>query len=187
MKGARPIERDEIEKMRKAFTGQMKQRNLSLDDVLNEDGKIKDRLSVRRGNMKGKKSSRTVLLNMQAKKALKPWLRELYVRGYVHSDDYLFQSRDLENSPIQRAQAWKILDQTFKAAGLRGKMGTHAMRKTFANNVYNYFKDLVAQGEPIDAFRATSKALGHTDIKSTDQYLRFLTEDVDNAIMKVGV
>jgi integrase len=206
MKGARPIERDEIEKIRNAFTGQMKLRNqalfflgvntgfrisellsLTLDDVLNDDGKIKDRLSVRRGNMKGKKSSRTVLLNEQAKKALKPWLRDLYARGYVHSDDYLFQSRDLKNSSIQRAQAWKILDQAFKAVGLRGKMGTHAMRKTFANNVYNYFKDLVAQGEPIDAFRATSKALGHTDIKSTDQYLSFLTEDVDNAIMKVGM
>jgi site-specific recombinase XerD len=45
---------------------------------------------------------------------------------------------------ISREQAWRILTEAFAANELSGKLGTHAMRKTFANRMYDLLKhDLV--------------------------------------------
>jgi len=205
MRGSRPLELSEIKKVKKLFKGPMKNRNyalfilgantgfriseilsLRLEDVLEEDGQFKKRLTVFKRNMKGKKTSRTVLLNKAARDGILPWLKELTKMDIIHKDDCIFRSIR-GNYSISRTQAWKILTNTFREADLNGKLGTHSMRKTFANNIYKYFLIKVAAGEPLDAFRSTSKALGHSDIKSTDQYLSFLEEDVDKAIENVGV
>ena len=47
--------------------------SLTVGDVVS-NGKIKDRVTVQRRNMKGKKSSRTVLLHEEARQALKEYL-----------------------------------------------------------------------------------------------------------------
>jgi integrase len=211
--GSRPIHKDEIKRLRSAFRGQFKWRNmllfflgvntgfrisellsLTIGDVLEEDGTIKERITVLRRFMKktghGERNStvsRNVILNDYARQALKPWLRELQYLGYSHKTDFLFQSRTAGNKSIDRAQAWRVLRDAYRLVGMRGKLGTHAMRKTFANNVYSYFKEQAAKGEPVDVFRSTSKALGHGDIRSTDAYLSFCSEDIDDAICSVGV
>lgn len=206
MRGSRPISKKEVDGLRFAFVGRWKWRNMALffvgvntgfrvsellslriGDVIDEHGALVDRLVVRRGNMKGKKQSRSVLLNEYAKKALGPWLRELNYLGFVDRDDYLFQSRSIKNQAIDRVQAYRVLKKAFRFSGMRGTLGTHAMRKTFANNVYQHFLQRAAKGEPVDAFRATSKALDHTNITSTDQYLSFLSEDIDDAVTAAGV
>lgn len=155
---------------------------LTFADILDDNGEFKSLVAVSRKNMKGKRTSRSVHFNATAKRALKPWMAILKRRGIVHRTDFLFQSYSQTNKAISRVQAWRVLTAAYAAGELTGKLGTHAMRKTFANNVYNYFLSLVAKGEAVDAFRSTSKALAHADIKSTDQYLSFLTEDVDEAV-----
>lgn len=206
MKGARPLTKEEIERLRPLFTGKMGARNfalfffgantgyriseilsLTLGDILDEQGKIKNNVAVARRHMKGNKAGRVVLLNAGAKRALTPWLKELADRGYVHKNNYIFQSHRGTNCPISRVHAWRVLNTVYRSAGLTGTIGTHGMRKTFANNVYNHFLHQAASGKPVDAFRATSKALGHADIKSTDQYLSFRTEEVDEAINAIEV
>ncbi len=57
------------------------------------------------------------------------------------------------------------------------------MRKTFAAKVYQRLSQRRAAGEPVDPFRLTSKALGHKNLNSTDAYLSFLEEDIDDAIL----
>ena len=136
--------------------------------------------------MKGRKTSRTVLLNETAKSGLIPWLNQLQEKEIVHRDDYIFLSSRRKNAPIGRSQVWKILHQAAKRQGIKGKVSTHSMRKTFANEIYTHFKSLLAQGIPCDPFRSTSKALGHADIKSTDQYLSFMQEDIDQAIRSLA-
>ena len=208
MKGSRPFSKEEIDRIKKHFTGtgSLPIRNralfilgantgfrisellsLTLDDLIEETGAIKDRVTVARRNIKGNKSGRTVLLNQAGKTALLPWLLTLRDLERIHKSDYIFVNLKVRNRAISRKHAWKIFKKTYRAAGLTGKLGTHAMRKTFANNVYSHFLKRASQGEQIDAFRATSKSLGHTDIKSTDQYLSFLTEDIDKTIEAVGV
>ena len=192
--------------MKRLFSGKMATRNLALfllgantgfritellslrlGDVLEQDGMIKARIVVSRRFMKGKRAGRNVYLNEYARKGLRPWLVVLRDSCVIHKDDFVFRSYGMGNRAIGRVQAWKILTKVYHTAGLTGKLGTHAMRKTFANNIYRQLLNRVAAGEAIDAFRATSKALGHADIKSTDQYLSFLTEDIDETIAGVGV
>ena len=191
--------------MKNSFRGKLRRRNyalfllgintgfriseilsLRLGDLLEPDGNIKERITVYKRHMKRKRTSRTILLNKAAREGIRPWLNELGRKDIIHKEDYVFRSMR-GNYPIDRTHCWKILSRCFKEADLKGALGTHSMRKTFANNVYNYFLKKVAGGEPIDAFRLTSKALGHTDLKSTDVYLSFLEEDVDAAIEHVGI
>jgi len=206
VRGSRPLTAEEAQRLKRLFSGKMATRNLALfllgantgfritellslrlGDVLEEDGRIKSRITVSRRFMKGKRASRNVYLNEYARKGLRPWLVVLRDQSVIHRDDFVFRSYGMGNKAIGRVQAWKVMTKVYKLAGLTGKLGTHAMRKTFANNVYQKLLKRVAAGEAIDAFRSTSKALGHSDIKSTDQYLSFLTEDIDETIAGVGV
>jgi len=205
VKGSRPLKRNEVEGLRGMFVGVMGCRNLAffllgantgfrvsellavrICDILNDDGSIVDVLTVSKKNMKGNKSSRSVRLNAHAKKAIAPWLSMLSRLGHVQSSDPVFMSIRGDGA-IGRIQAWRVLNKAYKLAGLTGKLGTHAMRKTFANNVYDHLLNRSAAGEPIDAFRVTSKALGHASIDSTDKYLSFRTEEIDSTIDAVGV
>lgn len=206
MRGTRPLTSNEVKALKAVFGGRLGNRNralfmlgintgfrisellsLTVGDILDFDGKIKERLTVSRRYMKKKQTSRTVKLNKAAAAGVKPWLLELKGSGVVHTTDVLFPALRRDNKAISRVQAWNILKAAYKACGLKGHLATHSMRKTFANNIHNHFLTRVANGEAIDAFRSTSKALGHVDIKSTDQYLSFLEADLDESIDAIGI
>lgn len=206
MKGTRPLSKDEVNLVKESFHGRLAIRNRSLflfgvntgfrvsellslriDDILTSDGKIKDRVIISRRFMKGKKSSRNVLINSFARKGIEPLLKQLGREMVVQKDDYIFRSQKGVNKHITREQAWRVLTMAFKSAGLDGPLGTHSMRKTFANNIYIALLQKVADGHPIDAFRLTSKALGHADIKNTDRYLSFSADKLEEVILQVGV
>ena len=57
-----------------------------------------------------------------------------------------------------------------------GKLGTHSMRKTFADRIYDRLDGDLAK---------TQKALGHKNINSTVQYLSFREEEIDEAILAI--
>ncbi len=204
MRGSRPLENDEVRAVTAGFTGYTARRNaclftlgvntgfrisellsLTLADVLEERGGIKTRVTVWRRNMKGKNSSRTVVINGAARRSLQDYIESMRQDGYLTADCFLFHSVR-GNRPIDRVQAYKLLRSCFRRCQLTGRLGTHAMRKTFANGVYRAFLGRVSRGEPVDAFRCTSKALGHKNITSTDQYLSFLESDIDNAIISLS-
>jgi integrase len=103
-------------------------------------------------------------------------------RGVWNHESYLFKSRQGRNSPITRVRAYQILSRVFGLCGLSGKLGTHSMRKTFGNNVYDHMLQLVAHGEPVDAYRETAKALGHKSVASTESYLSFRNEHLRSAV-----
>lgn len=181
MKGARPLDAEEVRKVsdklsprdRTLFvlgikTGFRISELLSLrvSDVLRSDGSITQAVSVSRKNMKGKGSGRTVALHHDARVALEAWCKS------CPQDGYLFAGPT--GKPISRVQAWRLLNDAYEAAGVQGKLGTHAMRKTFANRVYNKLgKDLPK----------TQNALGHKNMSSTVSYIAFTQSEVDDAIL----
>ena len=78
------------------------------------------------------------------------------------------------NRALSRVQAYRILQAAYAANGLSGKLSTHAMRKTFANRVYdNLNRDLMR----------TAIDLGHRSVSSTVSYLTFREEEIDAAIL----
>lgn len=206
MRGSRPLTSEEVALIKKSFTGRFAERNnalftlgintgfrvseilsLKLGDVLEESGKIKSRITVRRRSMKGSKTSRNVLLNGQAKETMKSWIRKMQQNGFIHKEDPIFYSEKRPGRSLTRNHVWSILQIQYKKCHLTGKLGTHAMRKTFANAVYNFYLSKLASGEKIDPFRSTSRALGHSAITSTDAYLSFREEDIDEAVRAVGI
>jgi integrase len=131
--------------------------------------------------MKGKTSGRSVPLHPEARAALSVWLEGLTktAKGTLDPMTPVFCSRMKDPTTgrkraISREQAWRILHAAFTSQGLQGKLGTHAMRKTFANRVYDLLKhDLVK----------TQRAMGHANINSTVAYLSFREEDIEAAVL----
>lgn len=153
-------------------------------DVLDDDGGVRPVLVVRKGAMKGKRESRGVRVNAQLAQVLAFWLEHMAENGRCKANDRLFLGQG--GRPLTRFQFWRVLRVAKVAAGLRGKIATHSMRKTFANRVYEHFLGRAARGESVDPFRATSRAMGHKEVTSTDKYLSFRSSDVDTALDAVG-
>lgn len=194
MKGCRPFTKEEAETIVASFDGPYAARDralfvlgiksgfrisemlsLKVGDVF-QAGQLVDKVAVRRCNMKKKMEGRTVLFHPEAKAALAEWIGQLREEGYMAADDFVFQSRKGSNKSIGRVHAWRILHGAALDNDMTGKVGTHSMRKTFANRIYDKLKhDLVK----------TQRALGHRNINSTVQYLSFREEDIDNAIMAI--
>jgi integrase len=194
MKGCRPLTDQEIKQAINSFTGRYKTRDkalfllglksgfrvsemlsLTIGDVI-KNGNWIDKITVKRQNMKKKTEGRTILLHPQAKKAIQAWIKEMSKGTPLSPDTFIFKSRKDRNKPISRVQAWEVLNKAFKNAGINGSLGTHVMRKTFANKVYDLLgHDLVK----------TQKALGHKNINSTVSYLSFREEEIEEAILAI--
>ena len=135
-----------------------------------------ERVTVHRRHMKKKLEGRSVPLNSQAAEAVWVWIEAMRQQGPVTAKTVLFRSRKGDNQPISRVSAYKVLRQVFEDNELSGQLGTHSMRKTFANVVHQKLGRDIAK---------TKRALGHKNINSTDSYLSFLQEEIDHAILAV--
>lgn len=125
---------------------------------------------IRRKAMKGQLEGRSVRLNIKAREALGAW--QASSRTWkVEPATAVFCSRKL--APISRMHAWRILDRTFAHIGMTGKLGTHCMRKTFADRMYQLLGGDLKQ---------LQGALGHKWITSTSQYLSFREDEINSAI-----
>ena len=149
--------------------------SLRLRDVV-QGGRLVERVHVPRRHMKGKREGRTVLLHPAARVGLGDWVGELRERGSDAPETFVFQSRRGPNQPIGRVQAWRILRRAFEEAGLTGNLGTHSMRKTFADRVYDRLGgDLMK----------TAQVLAHRSVSSTASYLTFREAEIDEAILSI--
>jgi integrase len=192
MKGCRPLTEGEVDLVPQSFGGAYAERDkalfllgaksgfrtsellsLRLGDV-SQHGHLVDRVTVPRGHMKNKREGRTVLLHPEAKAALATWLLTLRQAPDCTAQTCVFQSRKGRNRPISAVQAWRILHEAVTTNELTGTLGTHAMRKTFANRIYHQLNhDLVK----------TQRAMGHQNINSTVAYLGFVEDEIDQAIL----
>lgn len=146
--------------------------SLKVADVKN------NRLEVKRCNMKGKYSSRSIIIHPILKIYLNELIASMGNFPEIPDSWYLFRSKKGLNKPLGRMQAWYILNKAVKKLGLEGKISLHSTRKTFADKVYKAFdKDLLK----------TSKALGHRNISSTISYLSFKTEELDKVVSEIDL
>ena len=80
---------------------------------------------------------------------INPTLRE-HFDNYIASqasDSFLFCSRKGNNKPLTRIQAYRIINNAVKNAGVCDKIGTHTLRKTFGYWHYQQFKDIAVLQE----------------------------------------
>ena len=192
MKGCRPLTEAQVELVQRGFGGAYAARDkalfllgvksgfrisellsLRVGDV-SQHGRLVGRVTVPRRHMKNQREGRTVRLHREAKAALETWLLTPRRLPSITTQSDVFRSRKGENRSISAVQAWRILHEAVTANELTGKVGTHAMRKAFANRVYHQLNhDLVK----------TQRAMGHKSINSTVAYLSLVEDEIDQAIL----
>ena len=181
MKGTRPLDNDEIRKVSKAFEGVFAVRNRSLfmlgvsvggrisellalkvSDVWQNNKPVKD-LLFDLSIVKGREVSRAVPVNIDGRHAIEnliAWHTNLF--GDITPTRPLFPSRKGQGSKaMTRIGAHDALKIVFEAAGLNGKLGTHSLRKSYAQRLYEQTNDIYAVQE----------MLGHKSVVTTQRYL----------------
>ena len=184
MKGVRPLDNTEIEKVANAFRGVFEVRNkglfmlgvsvggrisellaLKVSDVW-QNGKPVTSLHFDKTIVKGGEVSRAVPVNIDGRAAidmLVKWHREVYHN--TEGSEPLFPSRKQPSGQylqsMTRKGAHSVLKVAFEAAGLNGKLATHTLRKSFAQRVYKQTGDIYMVQE----------LLGHQNVQTTQRYL----------------
>ncbi|MDU1033332.1 MULTISPECIES: tyrosine-type recombinase/integrase [Clostridium] len=77
-----------------------------------------------------------------------------------NKNTFIFKSKRGDN-PIERTQAYRILKNACKEAGVDLNFGTHTLRKTFGYHFYKQYKDL----------KYLQKLFNHSSINITMEYI----------------
>ena len=181
MKGTRPLDNAEIRNVSEVFGGVFAVRNRSLfmlgvsvggrisellalkvNDVWQNGKSVKD-LLFDLSIVKGGEVSRAVPVNIDGRHAIEnliAWHTNLF--GEISPIRPLFPSRKGRGlRAMTRIAAHDVLKAAFEAAGLNGKLGTHSLRKSYAQRLYEQTNDIYAVQE----------MLGHKSVVTTQRYL----------------
>lgn len=154
--------------------------SLRVRDVIEPDGSPVSTLVFSRANVKRKRKSHYVQLSEECQRILADYLTYLRSVCRMQDDDYLFTTK-WGMEPINRVQAYRIINKAAKSILCGGVIGTHSMRKTFAATYHHLARAAYLAGEiteePLELLR---QALGHADLRSTTKYL----ETCENTVNK---
>lgn len=99
--------------------------HLHVKDIMSETGEILHYL------VSPAYATPPVYFNEQIRQALRSTIEE----GLLQDTDYLFKSRKT-GEPITRQQAYRIINDAARQAGIDCPIGTHTLRKTFGYHAY---------------------------------------------------
>lgn len=137
-------------------------------DVLNGAGRFKERITIRESKT-GK--TKDFPLGESTTKALKEYLGNRLPVGQP-----LFPSRK-GAAPITRQQAYRILNNAARLIGIKEKIGTHTLRKTFGYQAY-------IQGVDITRIQ---KLLNHSAPSITLAYIGITQDELDNVYLNLNL
>ena len=197
MKGTRPLTTDEIRRVAQCFEGTFAIRNRALFMLgVSTGGRISELLSLTIGDVyqngkpvtdllfdksivKGGEVSRSVPVNSDGRQAIEDLIAWHYERYQDVSDHRpLFPSRNGQGiQPMSRRMAHDVLKEAFIEAGLNGHLGTHSLRKSFAQRLYDQTGDIFAVQE----------MLGHKSVVTTQKYLGVNYVTVRKAVEAMSV
>ena len=195
MKGTRPLDNKEIEKVFSVFAGDFAIRNRSLFMIgVSTGGRISELLSLKVGDVwqndrpvsdllfdksivKGKELSRSVPLNVDGREAITQLMWWLNEKGMAISADMPFFPSRQGDQALTRKGADDAINKAFTAAGLNGKLGTHSLRKSFAQRLYDETNDIFVVKE----------MLGHKHTDTTQKYLGVNYKSVREAVEAIAI
>ena len=152
---------------------------VKVGDVVDVTCAVKQLLIIQKQFCKGKQRSRRVRLSPVARDVIYEVVTEAARFGASMRGDALF-SPSFRRGAISRRQAYSIIHRALKTAGINHTGGTHTMRKTRAQRVVNCAIAKFQAGETqVVPIMAAKTALGHTDIRTTELYLKSGIEEVD--------
>ncbi len=98
---------------------------------------------------------------------------EEYTRNRDLSE-YLFKSRNGENKPITRVQAYIILNNACRKCGIQDRIGMHSLRKTFSYHHYKQFHDVAI----------LQYLLNHSSPSITLRYIGITDDNVEKTLQQ---
>lgn len=137
-------------------------------DVLDEKGKVKDRIIIREQKT-GK--SRNFPIGKTTAKAISE-----YYSSHIPTGEFIFESRK-GHGPISRQQAYRILNNAARLVGIKDKIGTHSLRKTFAYTAYMRGVDITR----------IQKLLNHSAPSVTLAYIGITQDELDNVYLDLNL
>lgn len=135
--------------------------SLTVGDVMDANGNL-----IRIREHKTKKTN-DFPLSRTAQKAIMEYLQTRDGKR----DEPLFLSR--KGSALQRAQAYKVINDAARAVGIKDRIGTHTLRKTFGYHAYQAGYDLTLIQRLLNHASpgVTLKYIGITQAQPDDVYL----------------
>ena len=127
---------------------------LTLSDVCNDDGSLKEVVILRRSITKGKKTISAYLSHPKLRESLQNWLN---TRRPSKSEFLFVSQKGCAFSPNSMAQ---LMLRHYKQAGLEG-CSSHSGRRTLLSHLLKNGLDIVA----------VSKIAGHSSINTTQCYI----------------
>lgn len=169
--------------------------SLRIGDVMKYDGRINNRLTVDKSHMKGKKSSRTIIIHPNLKIYIDEYFKDWETLYGKHDIDVKFDIKD-KKTPLfpsrktifdEKTNTHKVkpvsirnISKLFEAAAKELKienLSSHSMRKTFAKATYQAFDKEILK---------VQKAMGHKSINSTQCYLQNINNtEIEDGILKL--
>jgi len=144
--------------------------------------RITDLLTLKLGDLRGKDFF--MIGEEKTKKKRKITLSEAVKEEIAQLDgsdnDYVFRSRQGGNKPISRVQAYRILNDAAKRAGILekvGSIGCHSLRKTFGYQLHS---------KGIDITRIMA-IFGHSSPEITLAYIGITDEEISDAYLMIEV
>ena len=141
---------------------------LKVADVI-ENGKIKDRIRLRE---KKTNKFKDFPLSEKTKQSIKEYLK---TRNYTENEP-LFISRKNKGF-LLRQQAYKIINDVAKSIGIKEKIGTHTLRKTFGYHAYNNGYDITL----------IQKLFNHSSTAITLRYIGITQDELDDVYLNLDL
>lgn len=145
--------------------------NLKIHDILNDDSTFKDRIHVI--EQKTNKAN-NCLVTESVIYALTTYFDS--IQWHFDSMDYLFKSKKTKGKMYEE-YGWKILSDAGKALNLPIVIGSHTMRKSFANIAACVDKSNI----DMNSITKIQGLLNHSDQRVTMRYLGTYQKMFDNA------
>jgi integrase len=142
---------------------------LKVSDVMDDRGNVKDRISMRE---KKTGKSKDFPIGKNARKAIQEYMATVE----PGNDLPLFQSKK-GNGAITRVQAYRILNEAARTVGIKERIGTHTLRKTFGYFAYKEGYDL----------SHIQKLLNHSSPGVTLRYIGITQEQLDEIYMRLDL
>lgn len=99
-------------------------------------------------------------------------LIEEYIKN-KSDEEYLFQSRNGHNKPITRVMAYMIINNASQKAGVKERIGTHTLRKTFSYHHYQTYKDVAM----------LQFLLNHSSPSVTLRYIGITQDNIEESLL----
>jgi site-specific recombinase XerD len=144
--------------------------SLRVSDVIDEKGKIKDRIVVR--ERKTNKAKNFPISDV-AHKAIELYLQ---ARNNINQDDPLIISRKGKGF-LKRNRAYCIINDAARLVGITERIGTHTLRKTFGYHAYQEGKDITL----------IQKLLNHSSPHETLAYIGITQDDLDDVYLNLNL